>query len=168
MTEKQNLKRAFVDVLLAKLEEDALARAALPRARVTRLAIAMSAEQPGGPALASPLCSDVFGGEGLRALLVQLSGRQMKHGRSSTTPALLAGLPVTVAGNTVNRLCASGLAAVVGACSALSIMLRAIRSLMDPVGLCPSSLANRRTEELGLRFFISTRGVWPMASIMLL
>jgi hypothetical protein len=38
--------------ILAKLAQDALARAALPRARVTRLAIAMGAEQPGGPALA--------------------------------------------------------------------------------------------------------------------
>ena len=33
--------------------------------------------------------------------------------------ALLAGLPETVAGVTVNRLCASGLAAVVGACHAV-------------------------------------------------
>lgn len=33
----------------------------------------------------------------LRALLVQLSGRQMKHGRSSTAPALLAGLWVLLA-----------------------------------------------------------------------
>jgi 3-oxoadipyl-CoA thiolase len=33
--------------------------------------------------------------------------------------ALLAGLPQSVAGVTVNRLCASGLAAVVGACSAV-------------------------------------------------
>ena len=33
--------------------------------------------------------------------------------------ALLAGLPVGVAGVTVNRLCASGLAAVVGACQAI-------------------------------------------------
>src|SRR5437763_11899100 len=33
--------------------------------------------------------------------------------------ALLAGLPDTVAGVTVNRLCASGLAAVVGACHAV-------------------------------------------------
>src|SRR5216110_3264410 len=32
---------------------------------------------------------------------------------------LLAGLPETVAGVTVNRLCASGLAAVVGACHAV-------------------------------------------------
>ena len=33
--------------------------------------------------------------------------------------ALLAGLPDTVGGVTVNRLCASGLAAVVGACHAV-------------------------------------------------
>src|SRR5438309_6310910 len=33
--------------------------------------------------------------------------------------ALLAGLPQSVAGVTVNRLCASGLAAVVGACHAV-------------------------------------------------
>src|ERR687884_324827 len=33
--------------------------------------------------------------------------------------ALLAGLPETVAGVTVNRLCASGLAAIVGACHAV-------------------------------------------------
>src|SRR6188768_3349120 len=33
--------------------------------------------------------------------------------------ALLAGLPVEVAGVTVNRLCASGLSAVVGACHAV-------------------------------------------------
>ena len=33
--------------------------------------------------------------------------------------ALLAGLPDSVAGVTVNRLCASGLAAVVGACHAV-------------------------------------------------
>src|SRR5205085_6577380 len=33
--------------------------------------------------------------------------------------ALLAGLPESVAGITVNRLCASGLAAVVGACHAV-------------------------------------------------
>src|SRR4030088_1382673 len=33
--------------------------------------------------------------------------------------ALLAGLPVTVAGSTVNRLCASGLSAVIAACHAL-------------------------------------------------
>src|SRR5215467_12498795 len=34
--------------------------------------------------------------------------------------ALLAGLPESVAGITVNRLCASGLAAVVGACQAVA------------------------------------------------
>src|SRR5207248_8340378 len=34
--------------------------------------------------------------------------------------ALLAGLPDTVAGVTVNRLCASGLTAVVGACHAIA------------------------------------------------
>src|SRR5216683_6063975 len=34
--------------------------------------------------------------------------------------ALLAGLPESVAGVTVNRLCASGLAAVVGACHAVA------------------------------------------------
>ena len=34
--------------------------------------------------------------------------------------ALLAGLPVTVAGVTVNRLCASGLSAIVGACHAVA------------------------------------------------
>ena len=38
--------------ILAQLAQDALARAALPRARVTRLAVAMAAEQTGGPALA--------------------------------------------------------------------------------------------------------------------
>jgi hypothetical protein len=37
--------------ILGKLEQDALARAALPRAKVTRLRIAKSSEQPGGPAL---------------------------------------------------------------------------------------------------------------------
>jgi len=37
--------------ILARLAQDALARAA-PRAKVTRLTIAMSSEQPGGPALA--------------------------------------------------------------------------------------------------------------------
>jgi len=35
--------------------------------------------------------------------------------------ALLAGLPDTVAGVTVNRLCASGLSAVVGACHAIAV-----------------------------------------------
>ena len=34
--------------------------------------------------------------------------------------ALLAGLPVTVAGNTVNRLCASGLQAVMDAARAIA------------------------------------------------
>src|ERR1700720_1085076 len=34
--------------------------------------------------------------------------------------ALLAGLPQSVAGVTVNRLCASGLSAVVGACHAIA------------------------------------------------
>src|SRR3954453_1284630 len=34
--------------------------------------------------------------------------------------ALLAGLPESVAGVTVNRLCASGLTAVVGACHAIA------------------------------------------------
>ncbi|MBA3475339.1 MAG: 3-oxoadipyl-CoA thiolase, partial [Actinobacteria bacterium] len=34
--------------------------------------------------------------------------------------ALLAGLPESVAGVTVNRLCASGLSAVVGACHAIA------------------------------------------------
>ena len=33
---------------------------------------------------------------------------------------LLAGLPESVAGVTVNRLCASGLAAIVGACHAVA------------------------------------------------
>jgi hypothetical protein len=37
--------------ILAQLEQNALARAALPRARVTRLRVEMSSEQPGGPAL---------------------------------------------------------------------------------------------------------------------
>src|SRR3954452_15752997 len=35
--------------------------------------------------------------------------------------ALLAGLPSSVAGVTVNRLCASGLTAVVGACHAVQV-----------------------------------------------
>src|SRR5262249_50814472 len=37
--------------ILGKLEQDAMARAALPRAKVTRLRVAKSSEQPGGPAL---------------------------------------------------------------------------------------------------------------------
>lgn len=37
--------------ILAKLQQDALAKAALPRGRVTRLKVAKSSEQPGGPAL---------------------------------------------------------------------------------------------------------------------
>jgi len=37
--------------ILAQLERDALARAALPRAKITGLRVAKSSEQPGGPAL---------------------------------------------------------------------------------------------------------------------
>jgi hypothetical protein len=37
--------------IIAQLEQEALARAAFPRAKVTRLRVAKSSEQPGGPAL---------------------------------------------------------------------------------------------------------------------
>ena len=46
-------------------------------------------------------------------------GEPRRAERLTVTPALLAGLPDSVAGVTVNRLCASGLAAVVSACHAV-------------------------------------------------
>src|SRR5262245_54651213 len=51
--------------------------------------------------------------------------------------------------------------------SASSISDLAIRSLTLPVGLWPSSLANRRTPGFGLKRCNSTSGVWPIASTML-
>ncbi len=48
--------------------------------------------------------------------------------------------------------------------SACSIILSAIRSLMLPVGLNPSSFANIRTRGFGLRRLIRTTGVRPMRS----
>src|SRR5574338_1066361 len=51
--------------------------------------------------------------------------------------------------------------------SASSIMYFAMRSFTLPLGFCPSSLAYRRTDGLGLIRGISTSGVLPMASIRL-
>src|SRR5687767_12556546 len=48
--------------------------------------------------------------------------------------------------------------------SAVSIMLRAMRSFTDPPGFMPSSLARMRTAGLGLSWLTSTSGVLPMAS----
>src|SRR5436305_8056767 len=48
--------------------------------------------------------------------------------------------------------------------SAASIMFRAMRSLTDPPGFCPSSLARMRTAGLGLSWLTSTSGVLPMVS----
>ena len=45
--------------------------------------------------------------------------------------------------------------------SASAIMLRAMRSLTEPAGLLPSSLARMRTRGLGLRLDTSTTGVLP-------
>src|SRR6266542_3802153 len=50
--------------------------------------------------------------------------------------------------------------------SAAFTMARAIRSLSDPVGFCPSSLAHRRTPGFGERRSMPTSGVSPMASRM--
>ena len=51
--------------------------------------------------------------------------------------------------------------------SATSIIFLAIRSLVEPVGLLPSSLAHRRTPGLGDMCGMPTSGVFPMASRML-
>src|SRR5947209_16338676 len=48
--------------------------------------------------------------------------------------------------------------------SASSTMDRAMRSLMEPPGFCPSSLARMRTSGLGLRAVTSTSGVFPIRS----
>src|SRR5215210_5161963 len=48
--------------------------------------------------------------------------------------------------------------------SAIRIMCRAARSLIEPVGLRSSSLAQSRTESLGDRFGRPTSGVWPTDS----
>ena len=50
--------------------------------------------------------------------------------------------------------------------SASSISERATRSLIEPVGLWDSSLAQMRTPGLGERRFSSTSGVLPMAWMM--
>src|SRR6056297_682385 len=52
--------------------------------------------------------------------------------------------------------------------SACSIIFRAIRSLMLPVGLAPSIFANNSTAWLVLSVFILTRGVPPMVCSMFL
>ena len=48
--------------------------------------------------------------------------------------------------------------------SAASIMARAMRSLTEPPGFCPSSFMRMRTSGLGLRGEMSTRGVLPIRS----
>jgi hypothetical protein len=48
--------------------------------------------------------------------------------------------------------------------SASRIIWRAMRSLIDPAGFWPSSLARIRTSGLGLRRLTSTIGVLPMSS----
>ncbi len=48
--------------------------------------------------------------------------------------------------------------------SADSMMARAMRSLIDPPGFCPSSLTAMRTSGLGLSDDTSTIGVLPMRS----
>src|SRR5438067_2528526 len=45
-------------------------------------------------------------------------------------------------------------------------MARAMRSLSEPVGFCPSSFAQSRTPGFGERRWMPTRGVFPMASRM--
>src|SRR2546425_6315871 len=50
--------------------------------------------------------------------------------------------------------------------SAASIIFFAIRSFVEPVGLLPSSLAQRRTCGLGHMLVIPTSGVSPIASRM--
>src|SRR5918998_2656019 len=45
--------------------------------------------------------------------------------------------------------------------SAASIIALATRSLIEPVGFCPSSFAYRRTPGFGLRRASSTSGVFP-------
>ena len=50
--------------------------------------------------------------------------------------------------------------------SAGSIIERATRSLIDPVGLCDSSLAQMRTPGLGENRLSSTSGVLPIAWTM--
>ena len=49
--------------------------------------------------------------------------------------------------------------------SAWSIRERATRSLIEPVGLRPSSLTNTRTPVRGERLLTSTRGVLPMEAL---
>ena len=48
--------------------------------------------------------------------------------------------------------------------SATRTMLSAARSLIEPVGLRSSSLAQRRTDGLGARLGRPTSGVWPTES----
>src|SRR3954471_18983516 len=48
--------------------------------------------------------------------------------------------------------------------SASLIMLRAMRSLTEPPGFWPSSLARMRTAGLGLSWLTSTSGVLPMVA----
>src|SRR5947207_7052567 len=50
--------------------------------------------------------------------------------------------------------------------SACSIIFLAMRSLSEPVGLAPSSLAHSRTDGFGLSRGIPTSGVLPIASRM--
>ena len=50
--------------------------------------------------------------------------------------------------------------------SASSIILRAMRSLTEPAGLLPSSLARIRTRGFGLSWLTSTIGVLPMSSVI--
>jgi hypothetical protein len=50
--------------------------------------------------------------------------------------------------------------------SAFSISARATRSLIDPVGLCDSSLAQIRTPGFGESRLSSTSGVLPIACTM--
>jgi hypothetical protein len=49
--------------------------------------------------------------------------------------------------------------------SAAAIRYLAMRSLTEPVGFWPSSLAKKRTPGLGLRRCSSTSGVLPIASM---
>jgi hypothetical protein len=48
--------------------------------------------------------------------------------------------------------------------SAASTIAFAIRSLVEPVGFCPSSFAHRRTPPFGLILGMPTIGVLPIAS----
>jgi len=93
---------------------------------------------------------------------VVLSGITTRTGWPSREPIIARLIPVLPLDG--SRITCPGCSAP--EVSASKTMARAIRSLTDPVGFWPSSLAKSRTRACGASLWSSTIGVPPMAAMM--